>query len=91
MNTFYFFVSSNYSSQPILKVYDILREQDKDISTIVNLVTCNQRQRDIANHYNVQNTPCLFILNQRGEVLESLYGSPNIVQKLNFLYSKYGK
>lgn len=91
MNKFYLFVSSSYTSEAIIALYKVLREKDKNITELINLTSCDQLNRDIANQYNIQSCPSLLVIGKNGERLEHFYGTFRIFDKIDFLFSKYGQ
>lgn len=91
MNKFYLFVSPSYNSEAIIALYNVLRQKDRNITNLVDLTKCNQNERDFANEYNIQSSPSLVIVGKNGEKLEHFYGTAHIVDKIDFLFSKYGQ
>lgn len=90
MNKFYFFVGRNIFCEPIVEVYKVLKKNDLICSRLIDLVSCNQSDRNIANALGIESSPCLVICNSHNEILEKYYGASHIISKIDFLYSKYG-
>lgn len=89
-NIFYFFISTNYTSESVSALFKVLKKQDNIISRLIDLSSCNKEDRNIANYLDVQSTPCLIIANKSNEKLEQINGPYQIFSKIDFLFSKYG-
>lgn len=90
MNTFYYFVSSNLNSSPIIGIYNILERNEKLVSKMINLSTCGDTDRQIAIKNSIETTPCLLILNENSNQIEKMYGPVYIVNNLKRSYNMYG-
>jgi hypothetical protein len=90
MNSFYFFIGGNQFCDPIIAIYDILKKNDRLCSQLIDLTSCRQSDRDIANDFHIESSPCLVVCNKNKEILERYYGAGQIVSNLDFLFSKYG-